>query len=361
MSAPTRQFGSLSIDTQMPTTRRQAQGRSSEQARELESSSSSTDADSSDDEKPAPSTQSRPKPKASVSRGKQPARSVSPASSTDMSALPLLSRAYKTRDILSTFDPEELPSNFRSDIFEEINRPRTPAQCLIQLDLEGTIFRLAVNDHAVYKSLSEAQPVKARAVGLFQKVTRRIKMALAVFDNYAKNGIQSESLPGTSVKDLGSQLQYFVDIIGAEVPKREPHGGEQAAECLIFLLREVCNRNHDAFDDNTWERRAPRGEEEDDRNLFQCLIGHPPTGSPAFALDALKTLPEGVLATTDKRERVEEVRGLLHRHQAPVAYRRALQAILDSLTGATSPTAGPQPGQKRPAAGTGRGGQKRTK
>jgi hypothetical protein len=363
MSAPTRQFGKLSIETQMPTTRRQAQGRSSGKAPVPESSSSSSEEESSDDEKLAPSTHSRPKSQSSQSKGKQPARSDSPASSTDTAPSPIMSRACKTRDILSTFDPDQLPNDFREDIFERIGHPRTPADCLKPLDLEGTIFQLAVNDHAVYKSLSKAQPVQARAIGLFQKVTKKIRATLRAFDDYANNGTPSGNLLGSrpSVKSLGARLRDFVKLIRDEAQQRQPYGGERAAECLIFLLKEVCNRNYDAFENNTWGRRAPRGEDEDDSNLFQCLIGHSPTSSPPFALDALRVLPEAVLATTNSREQLEEIRGLLHRHQAPLAYRRALQSILDPLIGATSPTPGPQPGQKRPAAGTGRGGGKRTK
>lgn len=363
MSPPTRQFGKLSINTQMPTTRSQAQGRSSEKAPGPESSSSSSDEDSSNGEKVAPSAHSQPRFQASQSKGKQPARSESRASSTDMSPSPIMSRAYKTRDILSTFDADVLPDHFRPDIFERINLQRTPAECLRQLDLEGTIFQLAVNDHAVYKSLSKAQPVQARAVGFFQKVTKKIRITLSAFDEYAKDGTMSRLLPGPhpSAKALGNRLQDFVDITRAEVQERHPHGAERAAQCLLFLLREVCSRNKDAFENNTWGRRAPRGEDENDRNLFQCLIGHASSGSQLFALDALRALPEAVLAAVDKQEQLEEIRDLLHRHQAPVAYRRALQGILDTLAGASSPTAGPQPGQKRPAAGTGRGGQKRTK
>jgi hypothetical protein len=363
MSPPTRQFGKLSINTQMPTTRRQAQERSSGKAQDPESTSSSSGEDGSNDEQAARPTRSLTKSQTSQSKGKQPARSESEASSTDTSRSPIMSRAYKTRDILSTFDEDVLPNDYRPDIFERIDHPRRPEQCVRQLDLEGTIFQLAVNDHAVYKSLSKAQPVKARAVGFFQKVRKQIRGTLEAFDRYAVTGAPPEAYLGAhpSVKELGVRLQNFVNIIKDGVPERHPHGADRAAECLIYLLREVCNRNNDAFENATWRRRVPHGEDEDDRNLFQCLIGHVSTSTPLFALDALKTLPPDELAAGNKREQLDEIRGLLHRYQAPVAYRHALQMILDPLAGASSPATGPQPGQKRPAAGTGRGGQKRTK
>ncbi|KAF7509715.1 hypothetical protein GJ744_007586 [Endocarpon pusillum] len=363
MSAPSRQFGKLSIDTQMPTTRGQAQGRSAEKPSKPGTAASSSDDDSSEDEQGQPSSRSQPRTQGSLAKGKQRARSESSSSSTDTSTSPIMSRAYRTRDILSTFEADVLPSEFRPDIFETISHVRSPAECMIQLDLEGTIFRLAVNDHAIYRSLSRAQPVQARAVDFFQKVTKRVRITLLAFDEYAKNGTSSAHLPvpHPSVKDLGGRLQEYVDLIKDEVRERHPHGGERAAECLIFLLREVCNRNHDAFENSTWGRRAPRGEDEDERNLFQCLIGHPSVGRPPFALDALRILPKAVLATASRLEQLDGIRGLLHRQQAPLAYRRAFQGILDSITEATSPTAAPQPGQKRPAAGAGRGGQKRSK
>ena len=363
MSSPSRRFEKLSIYTTMPTTRRQAQGRSSEKAPEPESSPSASDEDNSNEEQGASSRRSRPGFQASPSKGKQRRRHESPGSSTETSPSPTMSRAYKTRDLLSTFDADVLPTEFRPDIFERINHPRTPAECLKQLDLEGTIFQLAVNDGAVYKSLSKAQPVQARAAALFQKVSKHIRITLRAFDEYAENGTPPRVLPSPhpSVQDLGDRLQEFVDIIRNEVHERHPHGGERAAECVIFMLREVCNRNYDAFENNVWGRRAPRTEDADDRNLFQCLIGHPRAGSSPFALDVLKELPHAVLGTTARREQLDEIRGLLHHHQAPVAYRRVLQEILDPPTGASGPTGGLQLGNKRPAAGTGRGGQKRMK
>lgn len=363
MSAPTRQLGKLSLETQMLMTTRQAHVRSSGNLPEDENTSSSSDEVSSDCEEAAASALSRPRTQISQSKGKQPARAESPTSSTEMSPSPMMSRAYKTRDILSTFDPEKLPKEFRPDIFERISHPRTPAECLRPSDLEGTIFQLAVNDHAVYQSLSKAQPVQARAVNVFQKVAKQIRISFVAFDDYAQHGTLSRVIPGPhhSIKDLGSRLEDLVKVIRAEERERDPYGGERAAECLLYLLREVCNRNYDAFENNTWRRRALRGEDEDDRNLFQCLIGHAPIGGPPFVLDALKVLPQAVLANSDKQEQLEEIRGLLYRHQAPVAYRRAFQGILDSATATIGRNAGPQPGQKRPAAGTGQGGHKRTK
>lgn len=364
MSPPTRQFGKLSINTQMPTTRRQALERSSGKAPDAEHTSSSSGEDVSNDEQAPRPSRSLTKSQASQSKGKEPARAESIASSTDTSPSPIMSRAYKIRDILSTFDADILPNDFRPDIFQGIELPRTPAVCLKQLDLEGTIFRLAVNDRAVYKSLNEAQPVQARAVGFFQKVRKHIRATFGAFDRYARDGSPPESSfprPDPSVKDLGARLQHFVTIIQDGIHDRQPYGDERAAECLIYLLREVCNRNHDAFENATWRRRAPHEEDEDDRNLYQCLIGLVPTNTPLFALDTLGMLQSESLATGDKSEQLNEIRGLLHRYQAPVAYRRALQGILDPLPGATSPTAGPQPGQKRPAAAPGRGGRKRTK
>lgn len=163
------------------------------------------------------------------------------------------------------------------------------------------------------------------------------------------------------MSELGDCLERLVDMVREGVKQRHPHGADRAAKCLTYLLIEVCKRKRDAFENNVWGRRPPRGESEDDRNLFQYLIGDAFERKAPFSLAALKAIPKAVLASTDIREKLEEIRGSLHARQAPVAYRDAFQKILDSLTLATSPVAGPQPGQKRPAAGSGRGGRKRTK
>ncbi|KAF7505688.1 hypothetical protein GJ744_000537 [Endocarpon pusillum] len=144
---------------------------------------------------------------------------------------------------------------------------------------------------------------------LIPKAAKRIRNTLLAFDEYVMNSTPSAhfTVPRPSVKDLGRYLQEYVNLI----------------------KDEVCNRNRDAFENNTWGRRAPRGEDEDDSNLFQYLIGHPSVGRPPFAVDALRILPKAVLTTTNIREQLEEICGLLHYQQAPLAYRRALQGILE--------------------------------
>lgn len=363
MSTPARQFENLCINTEMPTTRRQAQRLASARAPEVENPLTGSDGDGSNDETGGPSQQSRSRAKTSQAKGKQPARSESSASSTDSSPSGITSRAYKTRDILSTFDVDVLPEEIQPELFKTIGTARTPAQCLRATNLEATILLLAVNNHAVYKSLSKAQPAAKRAIIFFQKAQSRGSAILKEFDDYASDGISPELYLTTqpSVRELGDRLQSLVDIIRDAVDERHPHGVDQAARSLLFLLEKVCNRNYDAFENNVWGRRPPRGEGEDDRNLFQCLIRDAPVRRAPFALAALKALPKAVLASTDIREKLAEIRGSLHAHQAPVAYRDAFQKILESLEVATSPVAGPQPGQKRPAPGSGRGERKRTK
>lgn len=176
MSAPARQFEKLCINTEMPTTRRQAQGLSSARAPGPEGSSTASSGDDSNDETGGPSQQSRSRTETSEAKGKQPARSEAfenSESSTDPSDLGITSRAYKTRDILSTFDEHVLPEEIQPVLFESVGTRRSPAQCLRPGNLEGTILLLAVNNHAVYKSLNKAQPAAKRAVEFFEKVMKR--------------------------------------------------------------------------------------------------------------------------------------------------------------------------------------------
>ena len=359
MSAPTRQLGKLSIHSRGSQGGR-GRGNSARGIPDAESDSSSS-GDSSVPENAA----AMPRSGASTAKGKQRAEATSPTDLRGDSPSQRRARAERTRDILATFHQLTLPDDLRSDIFDRIEDPRTPAECLRQLDLEGTVFQLAVNDYAVFKSLSEAQPVQARAIDFFQKVKQLIDNTLKSLDTYARTGEADVPQSPPSIQGVGDQLVELAELVAREVRQRHPHGGEQAAGCLLHLLQQVCDRNYDMFEDNTWGHQPRRGELAEDRNLFHYLIGgqeDDPSSQSEFVLDALMVVPGSVLAAAATRTRLEEISEQLRQQRAPQGYRRAFQRILNMAAAESSnplPAAATQTGQKRPAAGNGIRGGKR--
>lgn len=282
----------------------------------------------------------------------------------------------KVRDILSSFKADVLPDEFCADI--SVGRDLTPAQCVLQEDFEGTMLRLAANDDHVYRSLREAMPAASCANIFFGKLRRKVRTLLDDFDRYASDGTRRpDRKRPPEVKTVIDELRGYVQQVKNNVESRAPHGMNDAADTLLDLLRGICDRNRDAFEYSTWGRRVPRGEDDDDRNLYFRLIRNPPP-SESFVLDLFEELPSTVLAEFRKspatRDDLANILKTIERHHAPQSFIQSLRSLIrdpgrdiGSTSGSTSATVPPAPapaqpsGQKRRAPGSSRGGQKRPK
>lgn len=240
------------------------------------------------------------------------------------------------RDIMSAFNPSILPEDFRTDLTESTSRTRTPEQCVVQGDLEATIFRLAIHDDIVFSSLRKAMPAGACANIYFDKILKRCRDILSQFDTYRRTGRKPSSVKRLDVRDVAESLRQEVQRIHKNLSDREPYGTEGAAEALLTLLQDVSTRNIDAFEDIRWRRVAPAGEDEDDRNLYEQLIGSTnTTNNKLFVLEALERLPHGILGQYQGR-----LNGILTKieiNRAPSIYIRKLKSLLREAEIATNP------------------------
>jgi hypothetical protein len=125
----------------------------------------------------------------------------------------VLSRQETIKDIMSAFNASTLPEEFRTDLAESTNRTRTPEQCVVQGDLEATLFRLAIHDDNVYNSLRKAMPAGACANIYFDKVLKRSRDILSQFDAYRRTGRKPSSTKRFEVRDIAESLRYEVERI----------------------------------------------------------------------------------------------------------------------------------------------------
>ncbi|KAL1994613.1 hypothetical protein VTN49DRAFT_2083 [Thermomyces lanuginosus] len=260
-----------------------------------------------------------------------------------------MSREDKVRDIISAFK-DTLPEEFRPDLVERSNQPRTPEQCVVQGDLEATLFRLAVHDDNVYRSLRKAMPAGACAAIYFDKIRKRCRRILAQFDEYCRTGTLPPGVPSMEARQVAEALRRCVKQIEVNLDMRNSHGTEDAAETLVSLLLDIAARNIDAFAGSHW--RAPQpGEDEDDNNLYEQLIGQANETDGFFILDALDKVPPSVLSEyvpslVDALSKIEV-------NRAPAPYIIKLKNLINDV----------QTGQraKRPATAEAGGSQKRTR
>ncbi|KAG2014770.1 hypothetical protein GB937_006489 [Aspergillus fischeri] len=265
-----------------------------------------------------------------------------------------MSRLQKVRDIISAFSTSTVLEDFRNDLVEHADQSRTPEQCVVQGDFEATMVRLALHDDAVFSSLCKAMPPGACAAIYFDKMQEKTRRLLADFDRYCQVGQLPADSTGLDVDDVVEQLQRNVNRIEQNIVARAPHGMEGAAKALVTLLEDICSRNKDSLDGNTWGRATFHGEDEDQRNLYHQLIGRTDETGDFFILDALEKLQPAVLGGfADRLGRILQKNEV---NRAPKAYILKLGALV-RLAESTSTTSG----QKRPATATSGGDTKRSR
>lgn len=259
-----------------------------------------------------------------------------------LDAAALQQRAFEVRDILSTFDRVEFPTEYIDDdtyrrvgILEE---PKPLEDCVVKEDLKKTIFQLAVNSSIVYWIFRQLLPEELCAQYYAQKFNRRVKSQLDLFD---KISAEAEEGPDPTrdieeeVDQIATELRRIVDNARVDRQYRS-HGDSMMAANLVDILKEVCLRN---------ERVS----------LFQLLIGNSTALEPNFGLGALAALPKATLV--EQSSGLDSVKRLLIENAAPQEYQRAFDEVRRPL--AVEGGDEPSSGLKRPATSSGRGKQKR--
>ncbi|KAJ5180535.1 hypothetical protein N7492_003745 [Penicillium capsulatum] len=273
-----------------------------------------------------------------------------------------MTRTEKVRDVLSAFSTEVLPEDFRQDLAETTTQTRAAEQCVVQGDLEATIFRLAVHDDAVFGSLCKAMPAGACAAIYFDKMHEQTRRLLVDFDRYCATGespvdANSPGAESVGIEQVVERLRLSVARIHANILTRAPHGTEGAAKALVSILESVASRNRDALGGNNWNRASFHNEDEDQRNLHHLLIGSDDMNlgpeDDLFVLSALEALPSSDLIQFIPKLR--EAQAKIEVSRAPRMYLLRLGRLVRGAETAVGS------GQKRPAAGNSGGNSKRSR
>ncbi|KAL3430854.1 hypothetical protein BDV09DRAFT_188888 [Aspergillus tetrazonus] len=273
-----------------------------------------------------------------------------------------MSRTQRVRDILSAFSTEILPEEFRVEPVESDSEPedmdrnclspkkkRTPEQCVVQGDMEATVFQLAVHDDNVFTSLCKAMPPGACAAIYFDKMLARSRSILSEFDTYCRTlgGPYEDEEKGKvlSMAAVVHTLRSNILNIHKNIHVRVPHGLQGAAKALIAILEDISTRNKDALADNPYgcvsflpanaNWSAGSEDDEDSRNLYHQLIGSADDDEEEghFVLDALADLSGKVLYPF--RERLSAVLARVEVNRGPRGFIMRLAAIVRVAEGGT--------------------------
>ena len=241
-------------------------------------------------------------------------------------------RKLVVRDIIASFEPEQLPSElFDLDHLQRItadqaDRPRS--ELTIHHDLKTTLLHWCCHDKAGWTFLIKLHDGTMRALLFAQKAERRLGEQFAAYDALADHGPR-----GTAgqvkmwVLQICEQMRILVEEIEVDVETRV--GGQySAARILLETLRRVCERDVDL----PTSRRSGRLEGALEAAIVPTLFqGTVKSGSQHFIVDALEAVQQRwprSLATGEAQAAMGAIRELLVENGAPADYLTHFQALM---------------------------------
>ncbi|KEF51380.1 uncharacterized protein A1O9_12529, partial [Exophiala aquamarina CBS 119918] len=237
-------------------------------------------------------------------------------------------RKKRIRGILASFDRDEIPSNYKADIFASIGEEqskRSSSEWVIGDDLPGSLMQKGCHDPAAWVVLNELEPADVRMRKFGQKINRLFKAEIEKYDNtvpWQEGKAQRRAL----VEEI-SQTTRILSQSASDDLEDVSEGLNDLAQALVSALQEVCKRNMDSVHKHgsTRTRRSSGGEVE--ISLYHYLIHSPPPQEPVFilaALEAIKALAPGTFKGNEMRNKLRGIVGQLLANGTPKPYRDRL-------------------------------------
>jgi len=243
----------------------------------------------------------------------------------------LSQRKKRIRGILASFDRDEIPSTYRTDIFSSIDEEqarRPSSEWIIGDDLEGSLMQRGCHDAATWVVLNELEPADVRMRKFGQKIHRLFRAALQKYDQEVP--LERDKTDRRALVEEISQTMRTLSRAARSDLEEVSEGLNNLAQALLSALGAVCERNMDSVrrHGTTRTRRSSGGELE--ISLYHHLIHGARSNDPVFilpALEAIKMLAPATFRTTGMRNSLRQISGTLLANGAPKTYRDRLDSI----------------------------------
>ena len=128
-------------------------------------------------------------------------------------------------DILSSFDGNRTPSEFKHD-FVDIERPvMSLDDVLVPGSMSGTIYRLAIYDEAFYRRLQQIVPPNVCASQYYNKQRQRAHFVVQGLDHCAQIGLQTGQARNNSEHSFCLSSFLFIPSLESEPESEEERLG----------------------------------------------------------------------------------------------------------------------------------------
>ncbi|KAL9131866.1 MAG: hypothetical protein Q9217_000312 [Psora testacea] len=248
----------------------------------------------------------------------------------------LFARSDALCDILSTFDHQLLPEEFRRDFVDRAPPVVNLESCLEPQNLYVTTYQMAIVDRAVFEALRRTVSPDHCAERYIAKQNLRINEVIARLDHADQT---HTGVPAAIVIDCAHSLRVIVHQLCQDRAKRPPLAVTQArrlSTILVELVQKVCDRNRDL---RVGDRPRARSR---NHNLYTYLIGDPPVdpAAPAYMNDAFVVDRLRVLSSDDWKHLFEDLTNIrdeiveyaTENERASLAYAAKLDEMLGEYT-----------------------------
>ncbi|KIW21695.1 uncharacterized protein PV07_12872 [Cladophialophora immunda] len=251
-------------------------------------------------------------------------------------AATLEGRKILVRNIISSFDPWTLPTEFRPEVYERITQGqsrRTATEWTVRDDLHATLMQWGSHDVTTWTLLRRMMP-RDLALGFRQKLRRRFDEQFDRYDNIVKDNTGTELQ--AEMTEIRSRLHHIVRATANEA--------SQGNITMVFLgaLEKVCDRVGAVAGPARPRGRLPTEDATEVSNDGVPTLHHGlvEDGLAGFTLDildtflnALKDTWPGTLATREAADQLARINAILHGKVALRDYLTRFRALLDRVRG----------------------------
>ncbi|KIW21825.1 uncharacterized protein PV07_12752 [Cladophialophora immunda] len=212
----------------------------------------------------------------------------------DFDSTPFGQRKRDARDIVSSFDRNDLPSEFCPDTYKRITvgqAKRPSSEWTITGDLPRTIMTWMVHDPNGWALLNKCLPMKLRTKLFVEKLQRRFQHEFDRYDEVLDATQHLLAAPAWSPEDIRSTvIQIAANINSLAAAARldldeRPDGPGGTAHVLLEALKGVCLRSKTIPAAPTQQGGART---ESEISLYDIMIRRPLEGHSTVILEALE-------------------------------------------------------------------------
>jgi hypothetical protein len=247
------------------------------------------------------------------------------------------------REIMAALSTQ-IAEEYRPDIFNNLTVDQSFDSALAQRDLEAFVARSLMLDHDIFHHFRAIVSPNYCAADFFRKMKERADEVLLRNHKYLQTGRPGDN---NEICDIPWCARALTDIVGSIRSKifgstlGKPAKAE-AAETLVHILKQVVDRNGDAYAGRIWDKTPKRKMPDKDKNLFHRLTVSPARSSdPPFIQYELNYLTDSSQHLAD---RLEEIVEQMAQGGAPSVYAGKFRELISRMKRGDLPSGPKRPG-----------------